>query len=167
MIAVFIMMCMANAARSAGATTRRMGSVSRSCLRRFSRSSTSSDADRGVSTKPGAIRLTLMGASSRAKLAVRAGRGRDGRGDSEADAWMVAARTTHEQKRASRPHLAGVARDLDHQQHVLIERAARLFEVHVDDAAIVRPASRYHYVLDGPWQGGKNRSTAGARDPDR
>jgi len=67
------MMCTASAATSAGVTTRRMGSVARSSFRRLSSSSPRSDADNGVSTKPAAMRLTRMGASSSARLAVRAG----------------------------------------------------------------------------------------------
>src|SRR5271166_312453 len=71
--AVLLMMWTANAAMSAGPTTRRMGSVARSSSRRLSSSSPRIDADRGVSTKPAAIRLTRIGASSSARLAMRVG----------------------------------------------------------------------------------------------
>src|SRR5437660_404410 len=64
-IAVLDMMCTARAATSAGPTTRPMGSVARSSSRRLSRSSPSSEAERGVSTKPGAMRFTRTGAISR------------------------------------------------------------------------------------------------------
>src|SRR5215468_12641933 len=67
------MMCTARAAMSAGPTTRRMGSVARSWSRRASRSSPSSEADSGVSTKPAAMRLTRIGATSTARLAIKAG----------------------------------------------------------------------------------------------
>ena len=71
--AVLVIRWTASAATSAGPTTRPIGSVARSCSRRASSSSPSSDADSGVSTKPGAIRLTRIGASSSARLAVSAG----------------------------------------------------------------------------------------------
>ena len=48
--------------------------------------------------------------------------------------------------------LRGVAGDLDHQQDVFIDRAARLLEVQIDEAPVVRPASRYHHVVDRGWQ---------------
>ena len=44
--------------------------------------------------------------------------------------------------------LRGVAGDLEHQQNVLIEGAARLREVQIDEAPVVRPASCYHHVVD-------------------
>src|SRR5271157_721801 len=60
-IAVFVMRWTASAAMSAGPTTRPIGSVVRSCSRRSSIRSPSSEADNGVSTKPAAIKLTRMG----------------------------------------------------------------------------------------------------------
>jgi hypothetical protein len=89
------MRCTARAAMSAGPTTRRIGSTARSWLRRASKSSPSTDADRGVSTKPAAMRWTRTGASSSAKLAVRAGR----HGSSE--------RWSRRQTTASAPDLGG------------------------------------------------------------
>jgi transcriptional regulator len=50
---------MASAATSAAVTTRRIGSVARSSLRRFANSSPSSAADNGVSTNPAAMRLKV------------------------------------------------------------------------------------------------------------
>jgi hypothetical protein len=37
---------------------------------------------------------------------------------------------------------------LDHQQDVFIDGAARLLEVQIDETPVVRPASRYHHVVD-------------------
>ena len=71
--AVLLMMWTASAATSPGPTTRRMGSVARSSSRRLSRSPPRIDAERGVSTKPAAIRLTRIGASSSARLAISVG----------------------------------------------------------------------------------------------
>src|SRR5262249_28849581 len=70
---VLLIVGTARAATSAGPTTRRIGSVARSSSRRLSRSSPRIDAERGVSTKPAAIRLTRIGASSSARLAMRVG----------------------------------------------------------------------------------------------
>src|SRR5262249_13619292 len=50
-----------------------MGSIDRSSLRRLSRSLPRSVAERGVSTKPAAIKLTRIGASSSARLAMSVG----------------------------------------------------------------------------------------------
>jgi len=60
--AVLLMMWAASAATSAGPTTRPIGSVARSSLRRSSSRSASSAADNGVSTKPAAMRLTRTSA---------------------------------------------------------------------------------------------------------
>jgi len=62
---------------------------------------------------------------------------------------VAAAGAAHEQQRASRSHLAGgTAGDLEYQQEVLVEGAARLREVQVDEAPVVRPASCDHHVVD-------------------
>jgi hypothetical protein len=68
------------------------------------------------------------------------------------DDWTPRAGAAHKQQRASRPHLASVAGDLDHQQDVLIDGAACLLEVQIDETPVVRPASRYHHVVDRGWQ---------------
>ena len=92
-------------------------------LLRVARSSASpsSDADRGVSTKPAAMRLTRTGAISSARLAVRAGSAaviaelipRPSAGSTRPGA-------AHEQQRASGAHLAGgVAGDAEHQHRML------------------------------------------------
>ena len=71
------------------------------------------------------------------------------RRDPEADAWAAAACAAHEQQRASRSHLVGgIAGNLEYQQEVRVEGAARLREVHVDEAPVVRPASCHHHVVD-------------------
>src|SRR4051794_31571504 len=71
--AVLVMMWTASAATSAGPTTRPIGSVVRSSSRRASSPSPSSEADSGVSTKPGAMTLTRTGASSSASAAANGG----------------------------------------------------------------------------------------------
>ena len=61
--------------------------------------------------------------------------GSSGRGNTEALSRAAGAGATHEQQRASRPHRAGgMARDLECQQHVLVEHASRLREVHLAQA---------------------------------
>src|SRR3954447_20883560 len=72
--AVFVMTWTASAATSAGPTTRPTGSVARSSARRASSWSPRIDADSGVSTKPGAMTFTRIGASSSARSATIAGR---------------------------------------------------------------------------------------------
>ena len=124
--AVLLMMWTASAATSPGPTTRRMGSVARSSSRRLSRSSPRIDAERGVSTKPAAIRLTRIGASSSARLAMRVGNA-TGRGDSEASSWAACSRAAHEYQGAGRPDLFGGATcDLEREQQGLGETASRL-----------------------------------------
>ena len=71
--AVFVMRWMASAARSEGPTTLRIGRVARSSSRRCSRVSPRMRADRGVSTKPVAMQLARIGASSIATFAVMTG----------------------------------------------------------------------------------------------
>ena len=71
--AVLLIRCTASAATSSGPTTRPIGSRSRSSSRRASSPSPSSDADSAVSTKPGATRLTRIGAISTARFSVSAG----------------------------------------------------------------------------------------------
>src|SRR4029453_10784907 len=89
----------------------------------------------------------------------------------EADAWAAAAGAAHEQQRAPWSHLAGsVAGDLEYQQEVLVEGVARLRDVHVDEASIVRPASGDHRVVDRgrqvseePLEGTRIRGVEGRR----
>jgi hypothetical protein len=51
------------------------------------------------------------------------------------------------------PYLVrGVARDLEHQQGMLVEGAPRLLDVHVEKASVVRAAGRDHHVVDGSRQ---------------
>jgi hypothetical protein len=69
--AVLVMTWTAIAARSAGAITRRTGSVARSSSRLSSSAASSplkNAAASAVSTKPASIRLTRIGESSRAPL---------------------------------------------------------------------------------------------------
>ena len=44
--------------------------------------------------------------------------------------------------------MRGIARDLEHQQGMPVEGEPRLFDVHVEKAPVMRPAGRYHYVVD-------------------
>ena len=125
MIAVFTMRWMASAAMSAGPTTRLMGSVVRSCSRRASSRSPSSDADNGVSTKPGAIRLTRMGASSSASDLVSAGVAAAERGDERARGRPSTADSADEQERSARAHFAGgETGDVERQPELLARRCA-------------------------------------------
>jgi hypothetical protein len=91
-----------------------------------------------------------MGASSSARLAVSAGsaaltvdatpRPRPG--------WRLPV-PPHEEERPSRVHLVdGVACDLDHQQEVFVEGVARMREVQVDEAPVVRPTRCDHHVIE-------------------
>jgi len=76
-------------------------------------------------------------------------RSRDCRRDPEADAWATAAGTAHEQQRTSRSHLGGgVVGNLEHQHQMRVEGAARLGEVHIEEAPVVWPACRDHDVVD-------------------
>ena len=103
--AVLIMMCTASAATSSGPTTRPMGSVDLSSSRRLSRSSPSSRADNGVSTKPGAMRLMPNGGE--VEREVRDERGecsRDRSDEGEAGARTAPTSATDEQQRAAGPH---------------------------------------------------------------
>src|SRR5262245_18771841 len=116
-----------------------MGSVARSSSRRLSRSSPRIDADRGVSTKPAAIRLTRIGASSSARLAMRMGNAavavetipRPARG-------RRAPVPPHEYQGAGRPDLAGGATcDLECKQQVLGEAASGLLRRHFEGTTVV------------------------------
>src|SRR5262245_900209 len=100
-----------------------MGGVARSSARRLSRSSPRIDAERGVSRKPAATRLTRIGASSRARLAMRVDNAtvaveaipRPARG-------RRSPRAAHEYERAGRPDLVGSATcDLEREQQALGE----------------------------------------------
>ena len=62
---------------------------------------------------------------------------------------MARPRAAHEQKRAAGTHLAGgVAGDADHQHGMLLERPARLLEVHLGQRRIVGTAGGDHDVVD-------------------
>src|SRR3989475_1363240 len=79
--------------------------------------------------------------------------GGDCRRDPDTDAWAAAAGAAHEQQRASRSHLVGgVAGDLEYQQEMLVEGAARLRGVPVDEAPVVRPASCNLPRVTEPWR---------------
>jgi len=65
---------------------------------------------------------------------------------------MAAAGAAHKHQRASRPYFARIAGDVDHQQNVLIEGAARLLEVQIDEAPVMRLARCHHDVVDRAWQ---------------
>ena len=67
----------------------------------------------------------------------------------ETDARAAAAGTAHEQERTSRYDLVGcVAGDVERQQEMSVEGAARLLEVQVEEAPVGRPAGRQHHVVD-------------------
>src|SRR5215471_10602627 len=141
---------MASAATSAGPTTRRMGSVARSSARRLSRSSPRIDAERGVSTKPAAIRLTRIGASLEREVGDEGGE-RDGgcRGDSEASPWAACAGAAHEYQGAGRPDLVGSGTcDLDREQKVISEIASCGLCRHCESWPVVGGARGNHYVVD-------------------
>src|ERR1700681_351090 len=121
--AVLLMMWTARAATSAGPTTRPVGNVARSSLRRSSSRSPSSDADkRGVdeacSDEVHANRREFEREGRRERWQ-RSGR----RDDPETVTDAPAAGAAHEDQRAAGPHLAyGVARDLKPQHHMPAER---------------------------------------------
>src|SRR4051812_26669955 len=144
------MRCTASAATSTDPTTRPIGSVARSWLRLLSSWSPSSDADKGVSTKPAAMRLTRTGASSTARLAASAG-------SAAVSAETIGPPTPG--RRASvplinssvppGPHLAGrLARDVEREPEMLVDLAVGSGEVDVGQARVVGAAGGDHHVVD-------------------
>src|SRR5262245_33489842 len=135
---------------SAGPTTRRIGSVVRSCSRRASSWSPRIAADSGVSTKPAAIRFTRTGASSSARLAVNAG------------IAAVTADTIPSPRPTRLPPVppmnssvppgltlgGGVARNPECQQHVLADGEAGLLELDLPQGPVMRPGAGDHHVVD-------------------
>ena len=150
--AVLVMRCTARAATSSGVTTRPIGRVSRSCWRRSSSPSPSSDADSGVSTKPAAIRLIRTGAISRARLAVSC-RKSCGHRRHQPDARGMRA-PVPPMNTSAPPGGPCPLRTChtDHQHRVLLDGPPRLVEVHVGQAGVVRAAGGHHHVVDGTVQ---------------
>ena len=129
--------------------TRPMGNVSRSCWRRLSRSSPNKDADSGVSTNPGATKLTRTGASSSASVCDEGGHRRRERGsDREAEARAARASGAHKQQRAARSHtIDRFTRDLQYQHEMLVDMPNRLREVHLAQWHVERTARGDHHVV--------------------
>ena len=82
--------------------------------------------------------------------------GGGGRDDAEPDARAAAAGAAHEDQRAPGADLRrGVARDAEHQQRMVLERATRGLEVHLGQRRVVGPAGGDHDVVDRPLEAGE------------
>ena len=97
------------------------------------------------------MRLTRIGASSSAKLAMRDGSPAERiRGDREADTRSSGAGAGHEHQRAAGTHPGhGLASDLEWQHEVLVEGTAHLGEVDLGQRRVVGAAGGDHHVVDG------------------
>ena len=129
--AVLVMTWTAIAARSAGAITRRTGSVARSSSRLSSSAASSPlkyDAASAVSTKPASIRLTRTGESSSASAAVNGRSSEKTAGAMPVRAIELPGAAACQQECPSGAHpRSGVARDLEHLHHALADRSAHVF----------------------------------------
>jgi hypothetical protein len=111
------------------------------------------DAERRVSTKPAAIRLTRIGARSKRNVGDERGE-RDGdfRGDSEAGSCAACARAAHEYQGPGRPDLVGgVTCDPEREQQVLGEAASRLLGRHFERRTVVGSAGGDYHVVNRGW----------------
>ena len=89
-----------------------------------------------MSTNPAAMRLTRTGATSSARLAIRAGIAAVAAAISDRPGRAAAAGAAHEQQRAAGPHPAdGVLGDGEGQPQMLVEGAVRLLAVQVGQGA--------------------------------
>src|SRR5262245_22711959 len=130
-----------------------MGSVARSSSRRLSRSSPRIEDERGVSTKPAAIRLTRIGASSSARLAMRV--------DNATEAVEAIPRPARGRRspvpviNISEPGgltLSAASCDLEHEQRALGEAASRLLWRHFEGRPVAGRASGDHHLVDRSWE---------------
>ena len=132
------MMCTASAATSAGPTTRRMGSVARSCCAAVVELVAEERCRQRRVDEAGGDEVDPHGRELEREVGGEGGeRGGDRRREPEADAGAAGAGAAHEQQRASRSHLARrrARATWSDQQEVLVEGAARLREVHVERGA--------------------------------
>ena len=147
------MRCTARAATSVGSTTRRTGRVARSSSRRFSRSLPRVAAERGVSTKPAAIKFTLTGASSSARLAVRAGSAAASIAAILRPMPDGAPSPCHEDECPAWANLAsGAAPHLQRKQEMLIQGLLHLHEVQFSQRGVIRSPCGDHHVVNGRRQ---------------
>ena len=139
---------------SAGPTTRRIGRVSRSCSRRASSWSPSSEADSGVSTNPAAIRFTRIGATSSARFFVSAGIAAVSAPINESPGAVrrppVPPMNSSVPPALTRPDR--VPGDLHRQQQVGLDVAPGLVEVEVLQERVVRAGAGDEDVVDRPWE---------------
>src|SRR5215831_10446054 len=69
--------------------------------------------------------------------------------DAHADRWASTTSAAHEDQCSSRSHFVGrVARDVKCQQEVLVDKIAKLCEVHIGETSVVWPTGCHHHVVD-------------------